>query len=157
APASPAGLDNINSAWVELFKGVARANVVMKGIENVSFASKAAGTAEVRVLRAFYYFLLADLFGGVPIVTEPEIAARPQNTRAEVFAFVESELKAARPDLPAKWSADMNGRFTQGAVDAILASLYLNARVFTGDVSATGLTPGAQRWQDAVTAANAVI
>jgi len=154
---SPAGLDNINSAWTNLFIGVARANVVLTGIENTNFTGKATMTAELRALRALYYYMLMDAFGGVPIVTDPEIAARPRNTRAEVFAFVESELKAARPDLPPKWSADMNGRFTQGAVDAILASLYLNARVFTGDVSATGLAPGAQRWQDAITAANAVI
>ncbi|MFL5510004.1 MAG: RagB/SusD family nutrient uptake outer membrane protein, partial [Gemmatimonadaceae bacterium] len=152
-----AGLDNINSAWTNLFIGVARANVVLSGIENVSFTSKATVTAELRTLRAFYYFLLMDLFGGVPIVTDPAIETRPQNTRAEVFAFIESELKAARPDLPAKWSQDMNGRVTQGAVDAMLASLYLNAQVFTGTVSATGLQPGTQRWQDAYNAANAVI
>jgi len=157
SPASPAGLDNINSAWTNLFIGVARANVVLSGIENVNFASKATVTAELRVLRAFYYFLLNDLFGGVPIVTDVSIEPRPQNTRAEVFAFIESELKAARPDLPAKWSQDMNGRVTQGAVDAMLASLYLNAQVMSGTVSATGLQPGTQRWQDALTEANAVI
>ena len=156
-PNSPAGLDNIHSAWTNLFIGVARANVVLTGITNTNFTGKATMTAELRVLRAFYYYLLMDAFGGVPIVTEPEIAARPANTRAEVFAFVESELKAARPDLPASWSADMNGRVTQGAVDAMLASLYLNAQVFTGTVSATGLTPGAARWQDALDRANAVI
>jgi len=157
SPASPAGLDNINSAWTNLFIGVARANVVLDGIQNVNFTSKPTVTAELRTLRAFYYFLLMDLFGGVPIVTDVSIEARPQNTRAEVFAFIESELKAARPDLPAKWSQDMNGRVTQGAVDAMLASLYLNAQVFTGTVSATGLQPGTQRWQDAYNAANAVI
>ena len=157
SPASPAGLDNINSAWVNLFQGVARANVVLAGIQNVAFTSKATVTAELRVLRAFYYFLLSDLFGGVPIVTDVDIAARAQNTRTEVFNFIESELKAARPDLPAKWSQDMNGRVTQGTVDAMLASLYLNAQVFTGTVTAAGLQPGTQRWQDALTAANAVI
>ena len=156
-PNSPAGLDNINSAWTNLFIGVARANVVLNGIENTNFTGKTAMVAELRVLRAFYYTLLMDLFGGVPIVTDPAIATRPQNTRAEVFAFVEKELKEARPDLPAKWSADMNGRITQGAVDAMLASLYLNAQVYSGTVSATGLAPGAARWQDALTAANAVI
>jgi hypothetical protein len=154
---SAAGLDNINSAWVNLFTGVARANVVLNGVDAVNFTGKAGIVAELRVLRAFYYYLLMDAFGGVPIVTDPAIEARPQNTRAEVFAFVESELKAARPDLPATWSAANNGRVTQGAVDAMLASLYLNAEVFTGTVSATGLTKGTQHWQDAVTAANAVI
>ena len=157
SPTSPAGLDNINSAWVNMFQGVARANVVLNGIANTNFSSKATVTAELRVLRAWYYFLLMDLFGGVPIATDPAIEARPQATRDSVFRFVESELKAARPDLPTTWPSTMNGRITQGAVDAILASLYLNAQVFTGTVSATGLAPGAARWQDALTQANLVI
>ena len=156
-PTSPAGLDNINSAWVNMFQGVARANVVLDGIANTSFASKATVTAELRVLRAWYYFLLMDMFGGVPIATDPSIAARPQETRDSVFRFIEGELKASRPDLPTTWPSTMNGRITQGAVDAMLASLYLNAQVFTGTVSATGLAPGAARWQDAVTEANLVI
>jgi hypothetical protein len=154
---SPAGLDNINSAWTNLFIGVARANVVLAGIANTNFTGKASMVAEARVLRALYYYMLMDAFGGVPIVTDADIAQRPRNTRAEVFTFVETELKESRPDLPATWAANMNGRVTQGAVDAILASLYLNAEVFTGTVTATGLTKGTQRWQDAVTAATAVI
>jgi hypothetical protein len=157
SPNSPAGLDNFNSAWTNLFIGVARANVVLNGLSNTNFTGKATVTAELRVLRAFYYYLLMDAFGPVPIVTDVAIMQRPQNTRAEVFAFVETELKEARPDLPATWTADMNGRVTQGAVDAILASLYLNAQVFNGTVSATGLQPGTQRWQDAMNSANAVI
>ena len=156
-PTSPAGLDNINSAWVNLFQGVARANVVLDGISNTNFASKTTVTAELRVLRAYYYFMLMDMFGGVPIATDVAIEARPQAARDSVFRFVENELKAARPDLPATWPQTMNGRVTQGAVDAMLASLYLNAQVFTGTVSATGLAPGAARWQDALDRANAVI
>jgi hypothetical protein len=101
--------------------------------------------------------LLMDEFGNVPIATDPEIVARPQASRDSVFRFVEAELKAAKPDLPATWSADMNGRITQGAVDAMLASLYLNAQVYTGTVSSTGLAPGTARWQDALDHANAVI
>src|SRR5436309_8300745 len=63
SPASPAGLDNINSAWTNLFIGVARANVVLDGIQNVNFTSKPTVTAELRTLRAFYYLLLIDLLG----------------------------------------------------------------------------------------------
>jgi starch-binding outer membrane protein, SusD/RagB family len=156
-PNSAAGLDLINNAWVDLFTGIARANVVLNGINAVNFTGKPAMVAEARVLRAFYYTLLMDAFGGVPIVTDPAIAQRPQNTRAEVFAFVEKELKESRPDLPTTWPQNMNGRITQGAVDAMLASLYLNAEVYTGTVSATGLTKGTQHWQDAYNYSNAVI
>ena len=165
-PNSPAGLDLINNSWVDLFTGVARANVVLQGIAPQSFVEKPAMVAELRTLRGFYYYMLMDLFGGVPIVcgdqgnalcTGIEIGERPRNTRAEVFSFIESELKAARADLPAKWPPAMNGRVTQGTVDAILASMYLNAQVFTGTVTAAGLQAGQARWQDALTAANAVI
>jgi hypothetical protein len=74
-----------------------------------------------------------------------------------VFRFIEAELKASKADLPTTWPSTMNGRITQGAVDAMLASLYLNAQIFTGTPSATGIAPGAARWQDALTEANLVI
>jgi hypothetical protein len=156
-PNSPAGLDNINNAWNQLFQGVAKANVVLAGVENVNFTGKATVKAELRVLRAYYYFMLQDLFGGVPIVTDVAIMPRAQNTRAEVAKFIEDEVTAARPDLPDTWATEWNGRLTKGAADAILASLFLNAQVFTGTVSATGLTKGTARWQDAITAADRVL
>ena len=157
---SPAAGSIINGAWVNLFQGIARANVVLNALEGggVNFASKPVVVAELRTLRAFYYYLLMDTFGGVPIVTDIAIMPRAQNTRAEVFKFIEDELKAARTDLPASWPAEMNGRITKGATDAILASMYLNAQVFTGTVdAASGLQKGPQRWQDAVDASDRII
>jgi hypothetical protein len=156
-PNSPAGLDNIKNAWVTMFQGVAKANVVLAGLENVNFTSKPVVVAELRALRAFYYYMLMDMFGGVPIVTDVAIQTRAQNTRAEVFKFVEDELTAARVDLPVSWAPEWNGRLTKGAADAMLASIYLNAEVFTGTVSATGLAKGTARWQDAITAADRIL
>ena len=46
---------------------------------------------------------------------------------------------------------------TSGVADAILASLYLNAQVYTGTVTANGLTPGAAKWQNASDAADRVL
>jgi hypothetical protein len=154
---SPAGLNDVNGAWNDYFQGVARANVVLGAIENKSIANKAVIQAELRALRAFYYYFLMDFFGGVPIVTGTAIEAQPRATRAEVFAFIETELTAARADLPDTWPASSHGRLTKYAADAILASMYLNARVFTGDVTASGLTPGAPKWAEAVTAADRII
>lgn len=157
---SPGALSHMNGAWVNLFTGVARANVLLsklEGVTTITAADKATIQAEVRTLRAYYYFCLQDLFGGVPIVTDVDVMARPKNTRAEVSKFIEDELNATRLVLPVSWPANMNGRMTRGAADAILASLYLNAEVFTGTVSATGLTKGTQRWADAVAAANRVL
>ena len=154
---SPAGLDDVNSTWNALFTGVARANVAIEAVEKVSFADKPVVIAELRTLRAFYYFLLQDMFGGVPVVSDTEIKPRARNTRAEVFAFIEKELNETRAILPATWPAEMNGRMTKGAADAILASLYLNAQVFTGTVTATGLQPGAAKWAEAVATADRIL
>ena len=164
SPASTSG--QINGAWTDLFNGVARANVLIDALQNSNFSTKNGILAEARVLRAMYYFALMDLYGGVPIVCPEtanpvcsgiEIEPRPRNTRAEVFKFIEDDLIAVRPDLPDHWPANMNGRITQGAVDALLASLYLNAEVFTGTVTTAGLQKGTARWQDAITAANRVL
>ncbi|UCG75575.1 MAG: RagB/SusD family nutrient uptake outer membrane protein [Gemmatimonadota bacterium] len=154
-----AGLDGdgLNGAWNELYGGIADANILLAGLETVTVSDKEIYVAEARALRAIFYWLLQDLFGGVPLATDTEIAPRPRATRAEIFNFVEQELIAARADLPASWPANMNGRVTTGAVDAVLASLYLNAEVFTGTVTTGGLQRGQARWQDAIDAAERVI
>ena len=156
-PNSPSGLGTVNNAWNQSFQGVARANVLLEAIEALPVANKERTVAEVRVLRAWFYYTLMDLFGGVPIVTTTDIAPRERATRAEVFAFVESELLASQPDLPVEWPSSDYGRVTQGAVDAILASMYLNAEVFTGTVTEAGLQRGTARWQDAYDAAQRVV
>src|SRR5205807_371340 len=114
------------------------ANVLLGAMANVSVPGKAAIVAETRVLRAFYYYLLMDFYGGVPIATTTEIKSRPRATRRQTFDFIESELLAARADLPAKWPDADNGRVTKGAVDAILANIYLNAGVYTKDAAGAG-------------------
>jgi hypothetical protein len=154
---SPGALNDVNGAWNDYFQGVARANVVLGAIENKAIANKAVIQAELRTLRALYYYFLMDFFGGVPIVTGTAIETQPRATRAEVFAFIETELNAAKADLPDTWAASSHGRLTKSGADAILASMYLNARVFTGDVTASGLTPGAAKWTEALAAADRII
>lgn len=154
---STSGLEDMNGMWNDLFIGIARSNVLLDALTRVTIADQAIVEAEVRALRAFYYYMLMDMFGGVPLATTPEIDKRPRATRAEVFNFVETELTEARGALPLTWSAANGGRLTQGAADAILASMYLNAEVFTGEVTTGGLQRGAPRWQDAVTAADRVL
>jgi len=130
---SPAGLTFINNTWREAFKGVTRANVLMAALPNVTLGNKPVIEAELRTLRALYYYKLMDLFGGVPVVTDTEILARAKNTRLEVFNFIDTELNAVRATLPLFWPAAENGRMTRGAADAILANMWLNAAVFNKD------------------------
>jgi hypothetical protein len=100
--------------------------------------------------------VLLDMFGGVPLVTSTEVEAAPRVTRDSLYKFVESELRAAREGLPEKGNTDY-GRMTKGAADAILANMYLNAPVFQGTVSASGLTRAAPRYQEAITAVDRLL
>jgi len=154
---SASGLDDIQNAWVVPFRGVSRANIVLDALTRVDIPKENVVTAELRGLRAFYYYMLMDMFGGVPIASDIEIKPRPRVTRDSLFRFIESELKGIRLVLPVTRPANEAGRLTRGACDAILANMYVNAQVFTGTVTAAGLTPGTARWQEASNWADSVL
>ena len=143
-PTSIATANFFNGAWNSAYTGVARANLFITSMENASVPNKATYIAEGRALRAFYYYILMDDFGGVPIVTTTELGFKERSTRRELFDFIESELIAARDSgLPDTWDAANNGRFTKGGADAILANMYINAGVFTKDGAAGGINASA--------------
>src|SRR5207247_3829622 len=127
---SPATLTFFNGAWNTAYRGIARANELLGALPQPRGGDLAIIAAEARTLRAFYYYHLMDMFGGVPIFTTPQFAPQPRNTRAEVFHFIENELPDARTALPESWVAADYGRMTKGAADAILASLHPNRAVF---------------------------
>ncbi len=130
---SPIVLQDINSIWNDAFRGIARANFLLDLLQDLTVANNARIQAELRTLRAFYYYMLMDMFGGAPIIVDPDVEPGAKNTRAEVFQFIVDELNAARADLPDSWGAADNGRMTKGAANAILANTYLNAAVFKTD------------------------
>jgi len=130
---SGSALDDMNGTWNDLFSGVARANLMISVLEQAGGTGTEAPLAELRTLRAFYYYMLQDFFGGVPLVTTTELAQNARASRDSVFKFIEAELNATRTVLPDRRPAAEYGRLTRGAADAILASLYVNAGVFTKD------------------------
>ena len=163
---SGSALDDMNGAWNTLFGGVAKANLMIEVIEKAGGETAPRTLAELRTLRAFYYLLLQDMFGGVPLVQSTELKQNPRATRSEVFAFIETELKESRELLPETWPANMYGRVTKGVANAMLASLYLNSGVFTKDEGISGtsynscnvpVSGGTNGCQAAIDAANAVI
>ena len=103
---------------------------------NVSAATKTEIVryrAEARLLRAMSYYYMMDLFGQANFATENDaINAKPiVYNRQQLFDFVESELKAIEGDL-ADPKANEHGRADKGVAWMILAKIYLNAQVYTG-------------------------
>lgn len=96
-----------------------------------------AKIAEVRFMRALYYFYLMDLFGNPPLVTSVTAEAPTQATRQEVFNFVESELKdiigeGQSADVLSAAKSVKYGRADIVAGYMLLMRAYLNAEVYTG-------------------------
>ncbi len=88
--------------------------------------------AEARFIRAYAYYNLMDLYANVPLVTEISAELPQQSGRAEIFAFIESELLDIQNSLkPAQQNE--YGRVDEVAAWALLSRLYLNAGVFTGN------------------------
>ncbi|PZR27686.1 MAG: RagB/SusD family nutrient uptake outer membrane protein [Citrobacter freundii] len=90
--------------------------------------------AEARFLRAFQYWVLMDLFGRPPFVTEDDPIGKyipKQIERPALFAYIESELKAIETDLVAPRQNEY-ARADQAAAWSLLARMYLNAKVYTG-------------------------
>jgi hypothetical protein len=125
------------SLYGRAFGGINAANRVIYQLESgvipVEQATADAVIAELRAVRAFYYSLLLDNFGRVPIVTDfTETELPTQATRQEVYDFVVSELTATIPQLSDEAGSSMYGRMNQWAAKGVLARVYLNAEVYTG-------------------------
>ncbi|GAB3930592.1 RagB/SusD family nutrient uptake outer membrane protein [Mucilaginibacter myungsuensis] len=128
-----------NQAWKLIYTGIGYCNDPIENIGKrdiaqmgITQAEKDAYIAELKILRAFHYLKLLDLFGNVPVVTQVGVPLQPETVpRAEVFAFVEKEIKE-NIDLVPKLSMDQLGRMSQASAYAMLVELYLNAEVWTG-------------------------
>lgn len=135
-----AGLGGINGAFEDTYAGIFQCNNLLVA----EVGQVPANRAQLRFLRAYFYWRLLDSFGRVKLFQVPGEDV-PQATRQEVFAFVESELLAAIPDLPS--TKQQYGRANRYGAYALLSRLYLNAEVYTGTA----------RWRDAIDAADEVI
>lgn len=145
--------DNSVEIWNNAYAGITNCNRLLYQIDNNLIpivSGKDTIEAELKVLRASYYYPLCDFFGGVPIVTKFDVPAGyspAQSSRSDVYKFMVSEITSNLPLLSKDNNAKTYGKFNQWAAYALLAKIYLEAGVYTG-------TPD---WADCITTCNAVI
>lgn len=122
-----------NNTWGFLYGGVNTCNRLIFQFEQLGTPESEAFIAELRGLRALWYYWLVDTFGNVPLVTDFTATEAPANsTRQQVYDFIESELTDVIAVLPTAKDASTYGRMTKWTALAIRAKLYLNAQVYTG-------------------------
>lgn len=124
----------ITTAWNDAFNMVGLCNQTLYIFRNAPEGdAKNTALAEVRAMRAFAYWELLDMFGNVPLDTVyPSPGLQAKAPRAEVFNFVESELKACIPNLKTDVGSGTYGKPTKWMAFSLLAKLYLNAKEYTG-------------------------
>ena len=136
----------VQGLYYRLYFGVTLCNHFLDMTEDATDEESKLQRAEARFIRALNYYYLMDMYANVPLVTKVEKETPKQNTRAEIFAFLESELLEIQNEMNEAGSG-VYYRADRAAAWLLLARLYLNAEVYTG-------TP---RWADAATYAEKVI
>lgn len=115
-----------------IYYTIPQCNNLISILNTVSAGNSDEAKNEARFLRALAYYYLIDAFGKGVLVTEDNLGTTtplPESTRLELFNYVESELLAIEPVMP---PTNSYGRANQFAVDMLLAKLYINAEVYTG-------------------------
>lgn len=123
-----------NNAWQMGFTGIASCNLNIEALSSLDGQEPAV--AELRALRAVFYWLMIDLFGDVPL--ETSFANGVQNPtrapRAEVYQFIVDELNEIIDSglLSEENGGSYYGRMNKWAALALLTKVYLNAEVYSG-------------------------
>lgn len=126
-----------NTNWGALYRGIARCNILLDKIGDVSDPALTSTRrdqiiGEASFLRAFHYFQLVKLYGGVPLELEsntadPDVTRKARSTEAEVYDQIIIDLETAVTNLPDTYGSDASVnkvRATKGAANAVLAKAW---------------------------------
>ena len=155
-----AGSGGVRAGWKPKYEIINRANTVLINVPNIEgmdpgLMNRILG--EAHFLRAFAYWRLAVIYGGVPLILEQNAIDSefnvPKSSLAEIQSQIESDLIAAVGLLPATHSNEDLGRPNKGAANGLLAKLYLYQENFasvitTGELVINGPYPLAANYRD---------
>lgn len=128
------------SNWSQLYSAIAKANVTLQKVPEINDPKIEVGNRRAQILgeaaflRAYHYFQLVNLWGGVPLILEPVASTNPEVTQVprssvnEVYAQIIRDLEFALDEkLPDTYGSDASvnkARATRGAAHALLAKVY---------------------------------
>ena len=123
-------VDILQQVWEELYKGINTCNAVIERAPaaTVSDAVKKLRVAEMKFLRAHYYFILVQQWGGVDLRLTETLGPTKTTSRAseaDIYKAIIADLEAAVPDLDPKIRSNDYGRATKAAAEHLLARVYL--------------------------------
>ena len=128
--------NSIFDYWEEVYTRIKRYNEWFDNLEKYRSNFKdpnwlAIREAETHFLRAWSYWHLARIWGGVVIrdhLDGPDQNNKAISTEAETWQFIIDELQLAAPNLPVTWPENWRGRVTQAAAYGFLSRVALYAK-----------------------------
>ena len=123
--------DMVEGLYARFYFGISMCNLFLTETDGATDDKIVKQRSEVRFMRALNYFFLMDMFGNVPFAEVVSTTPPRQIDRADLFVWIESELKTALPDMYAAKQAPYY-RADEVAAKMLLARMYLNAEVYTG-------------------------
>ncbi|WP_337042916.1 RagB/SusD family nutrient uptake outer membrane protein [Emticicia sp. 17c] len=141
-------VDYLINTWDELYRGVNTCNAVIGRAPkvNISDAVKKQRIAEAKFLRAHYYYILHQQWGGVDLRLTETLSPTKDTKRAsdaEMYSAIIKDLNEAIPDLEAKAQSSDYGRATKPAAETLLAKVYL-AKAYSASKAADDFTKAAE-------------
>ncbi|MCX7987046.1 MAG: RagB/SusD family nutrient uptake outer membrane protein [Bacteroidales bacterium] len=129
---------HFNWFWIDAYAGIADCNKFIYQLEHTSvdIPNKGKYIAEVKCVRAFWYYLLCDAFGNIPIVDRYDVPDNymPENQpRTKVVRFIIDEIKTNIDSLSTENNTATYGRMNRWAALFVLAKTYLNAEAWIGE------------------------
>ena len=128
--------EELNSYWKLQFKGITQCNLVLDNIVKVNMPelTKNQIIGEALFLRSYYYFLLTQVFGDVPLylkVTPPDQLKIKKSSKEDIYKQILSDCDKAANLLPTTHNGSNTGRATKGAALAVAAKVSLYTKDYT--------------------------
>lgn len=119
-----------NDFWALNYGGIIQCNTVVEETPNIDAGDvlKDRIVGEAMFLRAYYHFLLVQVFGPVPLIVEiqpPDEVRVPRDPVDDIYAQIIRDCEDAAAMLPVQHSGADVGRATRGAALGLMAKTYL--------------------------------
>jgi hypothetical protein len=137
---------NISGAWDNAYNTIGAINITLGLLQGLPSSSATTySIAELKTLRAYFYFLLLTNYGNVPLITSSNTDASTvkSSSASTVYNFLITELKTNGPLLSSKTPSQdpsQYGRLNKWGAYFLMAKLYLNQNVITGSTDNSGYT-----------------
>lgn len=122
--------EELNDFWKLQYTGITQCNLVLDHVPEIDMSESRRNQilGEALFLRSYYYFLLTQVFGDVPLltkVTPPEALKVPKTSKTAIYAQIVADCDRAGTLLPIQHAAKDLGRATSGAAYALAAKTCL--------------------------------